>query len=81
MKSSTWFRDLSPEEKEELKRELLAARIALKRLETILKNKIDTSASEIRKETHFDNPSWTHKLASTLGYERALQEVINLIKE
>ena len=48
-------------------------------LSEILEEKLTKKFSISEKD--YDNPSWAYKQAHRLGYNQALTEVINLIKE
>ena len=75
MYKEIWFRGLSPEEKEQLKRGLDSSLLS-DRLREILK--------EWRRElpvtkTDYDSPSWSHKQAHKNGQEDILTRLENLL--
>ena len=50
----------------------------MERLQGICKEKIESSNKGMRKSTNLFDPSWTHYVAGELGYQRALEELIEL---
>lgn len=53
--------------------------LVLSRLATILEQRLKTIEKLPRGLDDFDNPSWAYKEAYRLGYQSALQEVLNLL--
>lgn len=80
-KSKTWFKNMSPQEKQEFERDLLAASPVLEKLNQIVETKINDSVRVMRSKTNFKNANWTHEVADSFGYERALIELQSLLKE
>ncbi len=70
-----WTKGINdPEEKREAQRRIIQCRDVLDKLYDMLELKQIGSA-----KVDYDSPSWSHKQADTLGYNRALTEVMNLI--
>jgi len=66
-----------PEEMEALVKESWRV---LERLESMIDRKQETSVSEMKKTSNFTDTQWTYKMANELGYQRALDEIKNIIR-
>ncbi|MNL67417.1 hypothetical protein D3C87_1920020 [compost metagenome] len=76
---STWIAGKTPEQKAELTSTFKASLLLRERLAAMLDAKIDNARKATRsKETYLD-ASWAYRQADSIGYERALSEVISLI--
>ena len=72
-----WTKNLSAQEKEELQSEIQQARNVLLRLDAILEHKLnDVQKAE---KVDFIDSAWPYKAADRNGYERAIQEIRNII--
>lgn len=71
-----WFRAAkTKEDRESVKQDLALAYRAFRKLEEILKGKLKEPSSD------YDNSNWAYMQADTVGYNRALKEVLKLIKQ
>lgn len=75
-----WTSHLSEDEKEEFAAKVANAEDVLERAISLIERKISDNAASMRKDTNFASSAWTHQMADNLGYERALSELINLLK-
>lgn len=75
----TWLDGLDDDQKKNVRADFKSALILRKRLKEILEDKIDTKRVAVRKDTNYDKPSWDNYVADSLGYERAMSEVISLL--
>lgn len=50
-------------------------------MKVLLLEKIDASAKEGRLKELYESPSWPYLQADKRGYERAMQEIIDLISD
>ena len=71
-----WFMDLPKDQQEGFKRQISSSKDVLEKLENILKDKI----KEVVLSDDYDSPSWAFKQADRNGYNRALTEVLNILK-
>jgi hypothetical protein len=71
-----WFMDLPKDQQEDFKKQVSSSKDVLEKLENILKTKI----KEVTLSEDYDNPSWAYKQADRNGYNRALTEVLNILK-
>jgi hypothetical protein len=71
-----WFMDLPKDQQEGFKRQISSSKDVLEKLESILKDKI----KEVVLSDDYDSPSWAFKQADRNGYNRALTEVLNILK-
>lgn len=71
-----WVRDCAtPEEKERRIRDLLSAKNCLEHLSKIL----DKKKTKVYGSSQYDMPAWPYFMADAVGYNRALEEIQNLI--
>lgn len=76
MKES-WFAGVtSPEQREKVKNEIALAHNAFRKLERMLKSRLATP-----KVSDYQKSAWPYWRADMDGYNRAIQEVLELIKE
>jgi len=71
-----WFMDLPKDQQEGFKKQISSSKDVLEKLEKIIKDKI----KEVVLTEDYDNPSWAFKQADRNGYNRALTEVLNILK-
>lgn len=71
---AVWFSD--KEDKDQIRRDYVTAQAAFARLTKILTKKLKKSAP-----IDYKNASWSYYQADSNGYNRALTEVMKLIKE
>jgi hypothetical protein len=71
-----WFMDLPKDQQDGFKRQITSAKDVLEKLEEIVKSKM----KEVVLSEDYDNPSWAYKQADRNGYNRALTEVLNILK-
>ena len=78
MKTS-WTSGLNPELSSEMKREFTSSSLLRERLTKLLNDKIETRRKLSRNIDSYDKASWPYLQADSIGYERALIEIISLI--
>jgi len=71
-----WFSGAKKEDRDKVKQDIALAHNAFKRLSEILEKKYVVNTSS----TEYDKASWPFYQADNNGYNRALTEVLNLIK-
>jgi len=76
----TWTTGLSPDEKKELSLQLEQAEEAFLKLASILDQKIEGSVKRQRSRAGYESPNWMFEQADAIGYQRALSDVLTLIK-
>ena len=72
---------MDPERKKEIRQSFVAALVMRKRLLEILQNKMEASWKNSLSEESYDTPNWALKQADARGYERAMKEIMSLIKD
>lgn len=71
-----WFKQCkTKEDKEKVRQAILSNRESLIRLETILESLLKETPSS----ADYDSPSWAYKQADRIGYNRALNQVLDII--
>lgn len=76
---SVWYDGLDEDQKKDLRADFISSSILRKRLVKLLNDKIDTKRKAVRNDQNYDKPNWENYVADSLGYERALAEIISLI--
>lgn len=71
-----WFMDLPRDQQDGFKKQVSSAKDVLEKLELIIQGKM----KEVTLSEDYDNPSWAYKQADRNGYNRALTEVLNILK-
>lgn len=71
-----WFRSCkTKEDKDALRQSIISNRASLEALEGILESML----KEAPATADYDSPSWAYKQADRIGYNRALNQVLDLI--
>ena len=71
-----WFKQCkTKEDREGVRQTLMSNREGLIRLEAILESLLKESPSS----ADYDSPSWAYKQADRIGYNRALNQVLDII--
>ena len=70
-----WFNGTKKEDRERVKQDIALAHNAFKRLSSILQSKLKDNSSQ-----DYSKASWPFNQADTLGYNRALTEVLKLME-
>lgn len=73
-----WFRGI--EDKEEFKDLLRISKPVLDKLGDLCYNKLEALESSKRKKPDYQDSSWPFVQADQNGYERAMHEIIEMIK-
>lgn len=76
---SVWFKDLTPEEKEQFKELFKNSPRLLGQLIKVLQSQIDTITRHESSIEDFDTPNWDNKQAWRNGCRSAYRSVIDLI--
>lgn len=76
---SVWYNGLTEDQKKDLRADFISAQQVRKRLKEILEDKIDTKRKSVRNDSNYDKANWENYVADSLGYERALAEIISLL--
>ena len=72
-----WIKHIKdPKQREEFRGYVVNSRPLLERLIDILEERIKNSEP---KKTDYEQGSWPYYMADTIGYQRALKEVIRLV--
>jgi len=77
---SIWVDGLEPDATLEMKGDFTSSHLLRKRMKKILEDKIETKRVGVRKDANYDKPNWANYVADSIGYERALAEIISLIE-
>lgn len=78
---TTWTEGLDPALVKEIRGDFISSQLVRKRLKQILEDKIDTSRASLRQKDAYDKPNFGILAADSIGYERALTEIISLISD
>lgn len=73
---AVWLKDCkTKEDKEKVKQAILSSQESLSRLQKIL----EPMLRETPPQADYDSPSWAYKQADRIGYNRALNQVLDII--
>ena len=75
MKAAWYKKCKTQEDKDKVKQTLMSNRDSLLHLEEILESMLEDRPTM----ADYDSPSWSHKMADRIGYNRALTQVLDLI--
>lgn len=78
MKQS-WTLGLEKQAQIDIEQNFKESSVMRRRLVQLLLDRIESSAKEGRSKDLYNSPNWTYLQADKRGYERAMQEVIDLI--
>jgi hypothetical protein len=76
-----WTSGCTPEQVQVIRSDFKSSVYIRKRLETLLEEKIASAYAFTRKKENYALASWPYLQADSVGYERALLEVISLISD
>ena len=77
----SWTQGLEPERTRDIKSNFKEALVMRQRLIEMLNAKIERSSKYGRSKETYENANWALLQADSRGYERAMQEIIDLIDE
>lgn len=75
----SWTKGLSPSDAKEVKDEYNASAVLRERLAVMLKDKQRLAYAKTLKEDAYESPNWGFKQADAVGYQRAIDEIIDLL--
>ena len=76
-----WTAGLDKERTVDVRQNFKEALVMRNRLKELLDKKIDASVREGRSKDSYDSPNWAYEQADRRGYERALQEIFDLLSD
>lgn len=77
--ATVWSKGLDPQDIAEVKEGFVGTLAFRKRFIEILQEKINSNRTKILNPENFNTPNWDKYAADSIGYERALTEVINIL--
>lgn len=72
---------LDKQELEDFRGSFAASKVARKRIAEVLQKKIDSNHVYATSKDRYDSPSWPYLQADSVGYTRAIKEIISLISD
>jgi hypothetical protein len=81
MKNSKLTAGLSKEDKEALIHNYNLCSTTRKRLVDIINKKVKADTDKRLSASSYESPSWAYMQADSVGYQRALTEVLSLIED
>ncbi len=75
-----WTKGVPTDGKEEIKSAFERGAFLRGRLSTILKEKMDAADVVSLAKDGYDCPNWAYKQADTVGYRRAIQEILSILQ-
>ena len=77
----SWTKGLDDQQKTDVEQSFNSATLLRRRLIEVLEDKISSTATVARSKSSYDIPNWPYLQADYVGYERALYEIIELVKD
>jgi len=77
---STWFDGLAEDRKQELRGDFISSQLVRKRLIEIINAKVETTRVSVRKKENYEVAHFPALIGDSIGYERALMEIISLLE-
>lgn len=77
----SWTKGLDEQLQKDVVQNFKEAAVMRRRMKVLLLEKIDASVKEGRLKELYESPSWPYLQADKRGYERAMQEIIDLISD
>lgn len=78
---SNWITGITDtQRKQDIRASFTASLVMRKRLNELLEKKMRESWSSSVSKEGYDSPNWALKQADARGYERAMREILSLIK-
>jgi len=75
----SWTQGLNQEEEFNVRGNYKESLVIRKRLQDVLEDKINNNISSTRSKLTYDKANWVYEQADANGYQRALNEIIELI--
>lgn len=79
MKKS-WTNGLTADQRTDLKKDFTSSQLVRRRLIALCLDKVKSSNNSDRSKGGYDCPNWAFKQADSVGYKRALHEVMSLLE-
>lgn len=80
MKSLTWTKGLTEDEKKELKADFLSSQVLRKRMAKIIEDEIESERNALELRVNYDqSPNWALDHADRIGYIRAMKKIKSLL--
>lgn len=76
-----WSKGLDTQQKQDINGNFISSSLMRKRLIVLLNERKQTSMDASNKKHGYDSPNWAYQQADSRGYERALEDIIELIKQ
>lgn len=81
MSSIRWTKHCkTPKEKQEMKSNLAAAKVAFDVLVKLLEQDVSSAKKESKAKENYDKAAWPYLQADLIGTQRAYEKVIDLLK-
>ena len=75
---TVWTKGLDSEKEDHVRQEFIASPTLRNRVKEILQEKLDVTLRTERSKDALDSPNWAIKQAYHMGYEKAIEEILNL---
>ena len=74
-----WTKGLDKDASSEMKLHYNGGVQLRKRLSVLLAEKVQSKRKEMLKDTHYENSNWAYLQSDAVGYQRALEEIADLL--
>jgi hypothetical protein len=76
-----WTSGLDVEAAKDVSLNFRESKVTRRRLQEIIKNKIEEARQEASSKSLYESPSWAYEQADRIGYERALRDMLNYLED
>jgi len=77
---TNWLTGLDADKKKDLTAQFNASVLLRERLSKLCINLTNAQRNKSLTLTNYDEPNWALKQADLIGYERAMKDIVNLLK-
>jgi hypothetical protein len=78
---SRWLRGVPKADQQELKQQIKESRRVLEHLASLLEEELESSIKTSSSKDNFFMPAWSEYVASELGTQKTLRNILNLLKD
>lgn len=78
---ANWCKGLELDEAAEIKGSFMGAKRLRERMKTLVKEKQTHNDKRSRSVEEYESPNWTLKQADSVGYLRAMDEILSLLED
>lgn len=78
---TTWTKGLTSTDEAIISQQFKEGRVLRRRLSEIIKEKIETKRTSSISNDGYDKPNWAYYQADSVGFERAMKEILSILED